>query len=332
MSKREPNPTWIGLFVLGAAALGIATVLFLGSMRLFSKELEYVLYFDESVNGLSVGAPVKINGVPIGRVSDILIRYNQAPDSSAIPVFVKVARGRLRGLGAGRVVEDEDAVELEIWRGLRGHLQMESIITGQLYVELSYIAEPRDNPPVFRQVEPLMQEIPTVPSVLARIGSETTDLFARIASVDYQGISQQLVGLLAELRGKVDAVDTAVISVELSGLLQDARASLQAAQLKETFAAARATLASLEQTSEQARGDLSALLPQLSETALSLQAGLDKAGESFALLNQWLHPASPVRADFESSLRSLARMVEHLADLVELIERNPAVLIRGRTE
>ena len=65
------NPTTIGAFVVGAIVLVIAGVLLFGGGKFFQEKIPYVMFFDSSVEGLNVGAPVVFRGVQIGQVTEI---------------------------------------------------------------------------------------------------------------------------------------------------------------------------------------------------------------------------------------------------------------------
>ena len=61
----------IGVFILSAAALAVVGVIVLGAGALFEKKIIMETYFDESVQGLGIGAPVKYRGVTVGSVEHI---------------------------------------------------------------------------------------------------------------------------------------------------------------------------------------------------------------------------------------------------------------------
>ena len=75
--NKKISPTLMGAFVVGALALLVIAIIALGSGRLFRKTYEFVLFFQGSVNGLNVGAPVKYKGVEIGSVTDILLQLEK---------------------------------------------------------------------------------------------------------------------------------------------------------------------------------------------------------------------------------------------------------------
>ncbi len=67
-----PSNHWkLGLFVVAGVALFLTMLVFLGARSLQSETVTYKTYFDESVQGLEVGSPVKFRGVTIGNVSGI---------------------------------------------------------------------------------------------------------------------------------------------------------------------------------------------------------------------------------------------------------------------
>jgi paraquat-inducible protein B len=71
------NPRAIGLFLIGGLALAVGGTAVLASTAWFEKRTTFISFFQESVNGLEVGAPVKFQGVPVGSVTGILIQIDQ---------------------------------------------------------------------------------------------------------------------------------------------------------------------------------------------------------------------------------------------------------------
>jgi paraquat-inducible protein B len=138
MSK-QGNKTVIGAFVVGAVALAVAGVLAFGSGKFLSETNRYVMYFDGSVKGLNMGSPVMFRGVKIGGVTDIVLRANAEESTVEIPVFIEIERNRFQRIGKkGRKGDIHEETEELVKRGLRAQLQMQSIVTGQLMIELDF--------------------------------------------------------------------------------------------------------------------------------------------------------------------------------------------------
>src|SRR5215813_7267425 len=89
MSKKA-NPTTIGLFIVIGLALGVSGLLLFSSSKLFARTHDCIVYFNESLNGLNEGAPVKYRGVRIGSVKRVMVRFNQAPEDFAMPVIIEL--------------------------------------------------------------------------------------------------------------------------------------------------------------------------------------------------------------------------------------------------
>src|SRR5262252_6060120 len=135
MSKKA-NPTLIGVFLFAGLVLAVAGLLLFTSSRLFTNTRKFIVYFDNTLNGLNEGAPVKYRGVTIGSVTRVMIRYNQATNDPAMPVIFEVeedlVKKRLEGYTVFRDIEN---LGEEIRKGLRASLQTESFVTGVLFIE-----------------------------------------------------------------------------------------------------------------------------------------------------------------------------------------------------
>jgi paraquat-inducible protein B len=292
-----------------------------------------VLYFKESVNGLDVGAPVKYKGVPIGKVSDIKIRFNQSANSSAIPVFVKVDTGRLENeFGVGVDLSDETQLGLQIRGGLRAQLQLDSFLTGQLYIELDYLERDELMPAIYIQEEMLFPEIPTQPSVMSKFGADTAELFRQMTSIDFEELSRELTSLLRITREKIEPIDVDKLQTDLQASLNAVSGFFGSEDLQSAIHQLNETLVSLEDTSGVLREEVISMNSGLKETSLKLNENLDALAVFINNLEQVTHPASPIRSELKSFLEELGKMSRNLSNLVDYLERNPDALLRGRSD
>jgi paraquat-inducible protein B len=136
---KQANKTMIGLFVVGAIVLLVAAIVLLGSGRYFKETHRYVAFFEGSVKGLAVGAPVMFRGVRIGKVEDFAVYYKDADMAFQIPVLLTLYPEKVIGIGIEQTEEEEQKIWQEMLdAGFRAELQMQSIVTGQLSVELDF--------------------------------------------------------------------------------------------------------------------------------------------------------------------------------------------------
>ena len=151
------NATLVGTFVLGAIAIAIGFAVVFGSGLFFRDVARFVIFFDGSMEGLQVGAPVKFRGVQVGQVVSIRPIYREARKMVDIPVVVEIDRGAVQESPG-----NDDAMAVLIDKGMRAQLELESLITGQLYVGLDFFP----GTPI-AQVANLTDypEIPSIPSL-----------------------------------------------------------------------------------------------------------------------------------------------------------------------
>ena len=116
---KQSFKTAVGAFVIGGLALLVAGIILLGGGRMFSDDIEYVLYFDGSVSGLNIGAPVVFRGVPMGQVTRISLEANPRDASVTIPVYIRLDENSI--VRAGVTGELTDNFRQEILRRLIQH-------------------------------------------------------------------------------------------------------------------------------------------------------------------------------------------------------------------
>jgi paraquat-inducible protein B len=161
---RRFSSTAIGIFVMSGLPLGVLALAVLGSGSLFRRPHRFICFFNGSLNGLKVGAAVKVRGVEIGSVSEIRLRPTpsegqlkpSAEAINALPVIIDIDESQLKSRGAtGAALKREELNNL-IRRGLLAQLNTESFLTGLLYIDL----DPYPGTPVRLVLEPGSGEYP----------------------------------------------------------------------------------------------------------------------------------------------------------------------------
>ena len=168
MSKK-PNTTAVGVFVLiGFLILfGIIGKFMLDKFNSSQNNL-VVMYFQESVKGLSVGSPVVLEGVEVGKVISIELITGKNPLDFNIPVYVKFQK--LKDINDSSFInatQRRKKLEQLIEHGLRAKLATQSYLTGQLMIELVFLP----NTPIIlkRKHNTGVLEIPTTLSTIKEL-------------------------------------------------------------------------------------------------------------------------------------------------------------------
>ncbi len=215
----KANPTLIGAFLLGATALLVAGLMVFGGGRFFTETVTYVAYFPETVSGLNDGAPVNFRGVKVGVVRRIEVQLDAQDLSVTIPAYLQLQQRRIREIG-GTIPEGDLIAEL-IERGLRAQLQLQSIVTGQLSVQLDILP---DRPARF--VDPVGEfpEMPTIPSSMQAFAETMESISIQDMVNDARQILAGLKKLInsPELAEILTGVNEFVNSEELIGVVRHA--------------------------------------------------------------------------------------------------------------
>ncbi len=171
----KTNPTAVGAFVIGAIAIAVVAVMLFGGSSLFEKRFECVLYFDESISGLDVGAPVEFQGVRVGTVTDVRLEVHAETRELLRPVRMQLEGSRFHHIGSQG---HEGASEVGMNRivdelGLRARLASQSLLTGKLKIELGLYP---NEPIVRKNRNPDEYELPTLPSTLRKVKQDLSEL------------------------------------------------------------------------------------------------------------------------------------------------------------
>ncbi|MEI8348998.1 MAG: MlaD family protein [Candidatus Omnitrophota bacterium] len=207
--SRKANKTAIGMFVVGATALLVVAILAFGSGAFLKKSDKYVLFFDGSIQGLSVGAPVIFRGVKIGNVAEISLLYDPKSKEILIPVVVDVELARVKGAPE---TFGYASYEQFIQEGLRGRLEVENFITGQLMLSFDFYP---DRPAKIYDIETAYPELPALPI--------SPDIFKVMRDIPIKEISDNLEQVVAGINKLISSDGFYGVNSTLQEVSQTAR-------------------------------------------------------------------------------------------------------------
>jgi len=294
MSKRA-NPTAIGAFVLGAVALVVAGLLAFGSLTFLQRPVRTVMFFDNSVSGLAVGAQVAYRGVKVGDVTGITTHVG----SKRIAVYANIDRKQIPA-SPDPAIEIKRIIEKD---GLRAQLGLQSIVTGQLYVSLEFMP---GAPLHLTGLDPAAVEIPTVPT-------ELQQWTARIDRVVSALEKLPLADLFTTSVDTIKGVNELANSADLRRALRAAGATLgDAQQLVLTLQRdAGPLIASLRTSSDAARdavtdvsADLRRLVARLDATSERARALMDDAQKLVRSVDERVGPLATNLSSASDSART----------------------------
>lgn len=318
------HPAAIGAFAAGAVALAIAgTFVFGAAGKLFVRKFPVVMFFDDDVNGLAVGAQVAYRGIKLGQVT----RIHSVVGSPRIAVLASLERGPFvsRDDPSGRNMDQlRKNLEDAIAQGLRAQLALQSLLTGQLYVNL--VLRP-DTPASFARLEPATLEIPTIPTIMAQLeaglqrvplanvpkhlydtleGSarllQSPDLPKALESVGplvadaqtlLRRVDKEAVPLLVSLRATSDTARSSLVDItqRLDRVVTDLQtdASRLMTSLTDTSDTARGTVKDVGGAVKDVGSDLQKTLAQLTPEIARLAAKLQEASDTLRITLEKTH-------------------------------------------
>jgi paraquat-inducible protein B len=281
----------------------------------------YVLYFDESLRGLSIGAPVTLFGLPAGEVVDVGLAVDPKTFNVRGRVEIVSYPERLiaRMDGATQAAEREALARsaqhrhallrhLVEQRGLRAQLRSGSLITGQLYIAFDYFP---NTPKVTVDWSRDVAVLPVAPSTITDIESKLTGIVAKLDKLPYEAIGADLTKMLAGVSVTLQDASNAVNRID-THVTTELKTTLQAASL------------ALGTVDGMLKNEVNTTLEEL-RRALATADGVLKSTDA-ALLGK----DAPGQLELRDALQEVTRAARSLRGLTDFLERHPESLIWGK--
>lgn len=279
----------------------------------FTKKVQFILFFDGSVRGLNVGAPVEFKGIKVGSVLDIRLEFDARDSSFRIPVLIEIEPERFIERGGGQLLATEESLQNMIDKGLRARLQSGSLLTGQLYVDL--VIDP-ETPIRLVGGEGVFPELPTIPAGLEQITSSVQNILTKFENVRIEEIGDELLETLEGANKLATGASELINRPELPTAIND---------LKESLRSFQSILNKVDQRVEPITINLENAIQEAHQALEKVQVTMD-------LMNQVLEYDSPLQSRFMELADELGEMARSIRIFMDLLERDPNSIIFGKSK
>jgi len=262
--------------------------------RIYESKKRYLMFFGGSVRGLSIGAPVMLQGIEIGKVLDVRLDFDIDEFTFEIPVLIEIEPERVNIKGDADGVDYDQSIEQLVLAGLRGQLQTGSLLTGQLYVELGFHP---DAAPATVTEQDGITVVPTVPASLEAVAGKVNGLLDTLGRLPLEEIANNI-------QGTVEGTNRLVNSKEVSGSLTE---------LERLLTQTNGTLAKIDRS----------LVPEATAALTQARATLGSAQELVARDSAMIRETMRLLKELSAAARSVRGLTDYL-------ERHPEALIKGK--
>jgi len=354
----------IGAFVLGAVVLGVAALVVFGGGKFFRTAQPLVAYFEGSLKGMAIGAPVTFNGVKIGSVTNFKVIIDTKKTGSNIsatttittPVYFVIDADRLYSATGEKITFRKNAAGLRTLyeKGFRAQLEVQSLVTGQLEVALNFYP---GTPLRLTGLSKDVPEVPTIPSSIEKLSKtlerlpldeivadvhQTLDAINKLANApEIRTTLRDLSRAVANADRLAANADKLVLAVtaEVPALMGNVTKTTDSAQatLKELQAVvtrvggvAETALAQYQQLAANADAQLGPLMANVSKITVSADKTLLQAERALTSVESAINEDSPLRYDVVKALREVQSAARSLRILMDYLDQHPESVISGK--
>lgn len=353
---KQVSKTVIGVFVVSSIAMLIAGVIIFGSGEMFKKTNKYVMFFESSVKGLSVGAPVIWHGVEVGSVSSIVLRANAKKLTIDIPVVIEVDPQRMEVEGERKSPREQ--VKLLIAKGLRARLALESFVTGSSMIEMEFLpgtpvrltgkgTRYPEIPTVTSTMDKLTQKLENLP--IEKIAGKLVDILDNLDSVlgdpeikemvhNLNGASKKLYQVLdnadklvlnadSQVKGLTDNLNNKVnkISDGIQTTMGDAQNAL-----KDTSKNIRGVSLDARKLIQDVDSEIKPVMKNIQTVLNSARTAMVQAEKTLVTVDGFLGDRSDTRHKLNRTLDEISAAAKSLKSLMDYLDRHPESLLQGK--
>ena len=324
--RKRASKTVIGIFVVSALALIVAGVLIFGSGDFLKERYKFVLFFKDSVKGLNVGSPVVFLGVKIGEVKDISVIQDPSKSSFYIQVIIELTSGKIKQSITkefGGVKETYEYCNQLIKQGLRAELGLQSVVTGQLQIELNF--HPEEKAVLFGGND-RWQEIPTIPSKFEKFTKTLENL--------------PLDEIVNKLTSSLNRIDALLTSPEIREILKSMKLTMEDARqfsykanteiqpLIKKLDAVLETYSKFAQNLDRQIDPLSSNVQKLVKMVAEASQQADKTLKTF---ENAVSEDSITMVELKETLKEFTSAARSIRNLADYLNRHPETIVTGKT-
>ncbi len=289
--------------------------------KYIGEQLFYVMYFDESLRGLSIGAPVEYRGIPIGKIEDIQLKIEEINDEIKIPVLISIYAEKLSL--DGDVDDATSIIKHLVEKGIRGQLTTSNLLTGAQFISLVYPEDSTTNPGIIKARSEsglAYQELPTTSGLTSMLAQSATEIISEI-----HGGIKDARKLISSPEIQSSTKDIALILENVSDLLKDIKPDIVA-----SMDSLSGTLKNADAISGKFNQQAMPLAKQLNSTLKRLDGALAEAQKTLASADTVLNEDSGLQYELRLLIEEVSEAANSFTVLANTLQRKPNSVIFGK--
>jgi paraquat-inducible protein B len=265
-----------------------------------------------------VGAPVTFRGVEVGTVTNIAIRTNSKDLTTRIPVIATIDPESIETTGDHL----KDQLPRLIKRGLRAKLELQSMVTGQLLVELDFMPDAKARLVGGKTKYP---EIPTVPSTLSKFAKD-------LEQIPIQEIGHRVSALLADIQKFMDNPELGQSVHNLNQTILDMQKLLRDMNRRvgPLLGSVEKAIGHADELVLNVNKQIDPLSASVKKTADAARPAIEEAEQAFANVAALTGKGSEERRQLDRTLKEFQEAARSFKNLAEYLERHPEALLHGK--